>query len=149
MATPRLPQEISLNGKDFKIFPSLTVWVQAAIQKNIGALFVGGAEGFEAFSDEKFIGTLQKLLGSCVWMETQDDGTIKPRQLSENQNVEDCFQVDTGTMYLLAFEVLRYNKFPFFEKLVAIGKEKLGTSGFAGQSSNEKKTPEQSGTLES
>jgi len=57
--------------------------------------------------------------------------------------------MDTGTMYLLAFEVLRYNKFPFFEKLVAIGKEKLGTSGFAGQSSNEKKTPEQSGTLES
>ena len=146
MATPRLPQEISINGKDFKIFPSLPVWTQAAIQKNIGALFVGGSEGLAAFSDEKFTGILQKLLESCAWMELQDDGIVKPRPLSENQNVEDCFQWDTGTMYLLAFEVLRYNKFPFFEKLVAIGKEKLGTSGFAGQSSNEKKTPEQSET---
>jgi hypothetical protein len=146
MATPRHPQEITINGKDFKIFPSLTVWVQAAIQKNIGALFVGGAEGFEAFSDEKFTGILQKLLGSCAWMEVQDDGFVKPRQLSENANVEDCFQGDTGTMYMLAFEVLRYNKFPFFEKLVVIGKEKLATSGFEKQSSSEKKTPEPSGT---
>jgi len=145
MATPRRPQEITINGKDFKILPSLTVWVQAAIQKNIGALFVGGAEGFSAFSDEKFIGILEKLLSSCVWMD-QEDGLVKPRQLSENANVEACFQGDTGTMYMLAFEVLRYNKFPFFEKLVAIGKEKLATSGFEGQSSSEKKTPEPSGT---
>lgn len=144
MATPRLPQEISLNGKDFKIFPSLTVWTQAAIQKNIGALFVSGTSGFEAFSDDKYIEILQKLLGSCVWM-YPEDGLVKPRPLSEQGNVEDCFQGDTGTMYLLAFEVLRYNKFPFFEKLVAIGKEKLATSGFEGQQSSEKKTAEPSG----
>lgn len=146
MATPRLPEDVALNGKTFKIYPKLTVWNQAAIQKNIGALFVGGSQGLQEFSDERFVGILQKLLESCVWMDLQEDGLVKPRPLSEQGNVEDCFQGDTGTMYLLAFEVLRYNKFPFFEKLVAIGKEKLGTSGFAKQSSSEEKTPNPSET---
>lgn len=148
MATPRLPETVTVGGKEFKIHPTLTVWTQAAIQKNIGALFVGGAKGFEDFSDEKFTGVLQKLLATCVWMDSQE-GFAKPRPLSETQNVEDCFQCDTGTMYLLAFEVLRYNKFPFFEKLVAIGKEKLGTSGFASPTSSEPPKPKASEISES
>ena len=147
MATPRLPEVVNLNGKEFKIFPSLTVWVQASIQKNIGAMFVAGSNGFETFSDEKFVDVLQKLLGSCAWMEDQE-GAIRPRPLSDQGNVEDCFQGDTGTMYLLAFEVMRYNKFPFFDKIVALGKEKLGTSGFGKQQSSEQKTPKPSEPLE-
>jgi len=145
MATPRQPESVTLSDKQFKIYPTLTVWSQAAIQKSIGALFVGGAKGFEDFSDEKFVGILQKLLGTCVWMDEEG----KSRPLQELDNVEACFQCDTATMYQLAFEVLRYNKFPFFEKLVAIGKEKLGTSGFAKPTSNETPTPKASETLES
>lgn len=148
MATPRQPETVTVGGKSFKIHPTLTVWNQAAIQKNIGALFVGGSKGFEDFSDEKFIGILQKLLATCVWMEDQDDGIVKPRPLTEQGNVEDCFQCDTATMYQLAFEVLRFNKFPFFEKLVAIGREKLGTSGFGKPTSNETPTSKESDTSE-
>ena len=143
MPTPKLPESVQLNGKAFKIFPSLTVWKQAAVQKNIGGLLIGGAEGFANFPEAKLAETLQALLSPCVWI---DEGTSYP--LQEPDNVDLCFGFDTSTMYQLAFEVMRYYRFPFFEKLVAIGKEKLETSGFAKQESNEPKTPNASGTSE-
>ena len=145
MATPKPQETVELNGKTFKIFPTLTVWNQAAIQKAIGGLLIGGAEGFANFPEDKLAATLQKLLSPCVWVD--EDG--KSRPLQESDNVDLCFSFDTATMYHLAFEVMRYYRFPFFEKLVAIGKEKLQTSGFANPTGDEPKTQTESAASES
>jgi len=143
MATPTKPgpKTVEINGKKF-LMHRLTVWKSASIQKNLAAIMASGKNGLMELEDEKYIDILRKLLSSSVWI---DEGA---RELSDDSAIEEAFAFDTESLYKLAYAVMEYNRFPFFDRIAAIGKEALKTSGLNAPIPSDEKNPEQLDMLE-
>ena len=119
MATTPTPKKITVNGKQFelrrmRIFDAAEV--QAYIVANIAPVFAGRdvSPGNLAAAN---IFILRKVLATVLWFPGGEFPA--PRELSDEAAIEDAFGFDMETMYQVVWEMLEYNRFPFFEKVKA------------------------------
>lgn len=158
MATPT-PKKIEVNGKTFQL-NRIPLWTAVDIQGSLVGLLgpalsgidgkvgsgfnvakaatAAGASLLAAADQGALTKILAKLLAPVVWF--PGGAEPMPRKLDEDANIEDAFAFDMETMYRVAIAQMEHNRFPFFERLAAIGRQITATSGSENQSSPETET---------
>ena len=154
MATP-LPKQTTINGKSFeirrmRIFDAAEI--HAYLVANVAPMFAGQPMNPGNLATANIL-VLKKVLATVLWLPGGDEPM--PRELSNEAAIEDAFAFDTESMYTLVWEVLEYNRFPFFEKVKGFlervkqnmpdsGNGTTGTDGSKPQTPNVPKTSKRS-----
>lgn len=158
MATPTA-KKIEVNGKTFQL-NRIPLWTAVEIQGSLVGLLGPALSGLDgkkgsnfdmakaataagasllAAADQGALSKiLSKLLAPVVWYPGGPEPG--PRELNQEANIEDAFAFDMETMYRVAIAQMEHNRFPFFEKLAAIGRRITETSGSGNQSNPESET---------
>lgn len=158
--------------RTFVLHP-LPIWVSNALNKNVLAIFGPALSGIEGslslqtgfnfgkaaetvsrvlgdLPDEKYQALFTQLFSTTLWLPDGQDAAIlgsgaAPLSLKDPDNLNQAFERDLEGMFKLAVEVMEYNRFPFFARILRAGRGMLKTLTSSGTMKNAESKPKPSG----